>query len=316
MGHIINANGVETDPEKVENIRNFPIPDNLTRVQRFLGMANYYRKYIKNFAKIARPLHNLSCKNNPFIWSSNCQEAFEKLKTALSNSPVLIFPDFSETFYVTTDASEYAVGAVLSQGRLPDDRPIQYFSKSLTGAQIHYATIHKELLGIILAIEQFRYYLFGRQFVVITDHKPLVALFRQTKIGSRLLRWKIFLSEYDFKIIHTPGRNNHVANCLSRIPNKLEPKSIPELIKENNNFTDILAVTRSKTRASNDSEQHGDDKNEISTQKPSISRKDAFYIDEKRNIPDTKSNFDKIFFLFSDVKCPLRTKLEHKRKME
>lgn len=311
LGHIINAEGVLTDPKKVEVINEFPIPQKMAEVQRFLGMTNYYRKYIPNFSKTARPLHNLTKKDTPFIWSEKCGKAFEELKKALINSPVLIFPDFTDTFYVTTDASNYAVGAVLSQGEIPDDRPIQYFSKTLGGAQLNYATIHKELLGIVLAIEQFRYYLYGKQFVVITDHRPLVALFKQSKLNSRLLRWKIQLAEYDFKIIHLPGKLNFVADCLSRIEFDPVPRTINEFSEGiDKEEATILVTTRSKAKEMQTNSGEGP------STRSEITRKEAYNIDEKRNIPPEKNNYDHIFYLLSDVNCPLKTKLEHKMKIK
>lgn len=151
-------------------------------------MCNYYRRYIRNYAKIARPLYNLCRKDQPYIWSEDCSIALDTLKTALMSSPVLIFPDFGNSFIITTDASNYAVGAILSQGELPRDRPIQYFSKTLNEAQSRYSTTEKELLSIILAIEQFRHYIYGREFIITTDHQPLCYLFNHKNLNGRLHR--------------------------------------------------------------------------------------------------------------------------------
>lgn len=200
LGHIISSDGIKADPKKTLCMKNFPIPVNLTEMQRFLGLCNYYRRYVLNYAKIAKPLHLLCKKNNPFIWTEKCQNAFDELKVSLTTSPILIYPDFSDVFIVTTDASDYAVGAVISQGNIPHDRPIQFFSKTMNSAQINYSTIEKELLAVILAIEAFKHYLCGKEFLIITDHKPLTYLLSSKNMTGRLHRWKFCLLEYRFKL--------------------------------------------------------------------------------------------------------------------
>lgn len=298
LGHIVGVDGIRTDPRKIECMSNFPIPKTLVELQRFLGMCNYYRKYVEGYSKITKPMNTL-CKNDvPFIWSKACNESFEQLKQALSSAPILIFPNFRETFYVTTDASDYAIGAVLSQGAYPDDRPIQYFSKSLDNAQRNYATIHKELLSIILAIDQFRHYLVGRVFVVVTDHKPLTALFSQSKLNGRLLRWKIELSEYDFKIIHLAGKLNAVADCLSRIKNEepnYKPKYLHEFMNESIGATILQVQTRSRTRETQLLKNNGDNgKNE---------QINTYTIEERNHVQIEQKNFDQIYYLLNSMKC-------------
>lgn len=158
------------------------------------------------------------CKKEiPFIWNPGCEKAFNDLKKALSTPPVLIFPNFNETFIVTTDASDFAVGAVISQGNIPYDKPIHYFSRTLSETQTRYSTIEKELLAIVWAIENFRHYLYGRQFLIVTDHKPLTFLLSSKNINNRLHRWKLILMEYNFEIVHKEGALNVVADALSRI---------------------------------------------------------------------------------------------------
>lgn len=217
LGHVINEKGVRPDKTNVEAVKNFPTPKNLKRLQRFLGMASYFRKFIKNFAMITASLHTLCRKNIDFTWTEKENIAFETLKTILTTAPVLAFPDFSKTFYISVDASDYAVGAYISNEKPSNDRPIEYYSKALTAPQRNYSTTHKELLAIILAIEKFQHYIWGKHFVLYTDHQALTYLFSQNKVGSRLLRWKILLAEYDFEIIHRKGKNNVVSDCLSRV---------------------------------------------------------------------------------------------------
>lgn len=318
LGHIITRKGTTANPKKVECIEQFPTPRQVVEVQRFLGMCNYYRKYVQDYSKTARPLFVLCKKDTPFVWNGACKQAFDSLKKALTTAPVLIFPDFKETFYVTTDASEYAVGSILSQGAIPDDRPIQYFSKTLTAAQINYAVIHKEMLAIILSLEQFRHYLFGREFVVITDHKPLTSLFKQTNPGQRLIRWKILLSEHDFKIIHKPGKQNQVADCLSRIKHNPEqppetdskPRTIEEWIKETRDEKIMQIVTRSK--AQNKKILDETNQNAENNQVPQI--ENTYMIDEKPGTLITGNEFEHIFYLFTDSDCEMKRKLEDKTK--
>lgn len=308
LGHIISKDGVAVNPKKVQSIIDFPTPKNLKETQRFLGMPNYYRKFIKDYAKISRPLYNLCKKDIPFVWNEKCSEAIETLKKRLTTAPVLAFPDFSQTFYVTTDASDHAVGAVLSQGNWPEDKPIQFFSKSLIAAQKNYATVHKEMLGIVLAIENFRQYLYGREFVVVTDHKPLTSLFKQTKLSNRLLRWKLLLSEYNFKIIHVPGKQNQVADCLSRMPeNASTPQTIGDLCRGTNDEIVLQMITRSKAK---NKEIMGEAQNtNVNTNVTN-----TYTIHENSNMLIFRGNYDLIFYMFDGNNCEMSRKLGDKLK--
>lgn len=220
LGHIISRDGIKVDPKKTDCVSKFPRPSSVVEVQRFLGMCNYYRRYVPNYAKIAKPLYIICKKDIPFIWNTGSEDAFNQLKKMLVTSPVLIYPNFNETFIVTTDASDYAIGAVISQGNIPYDKPIQYFSKTLAEAQTRYSTIEKELLAIVSALENFRHYLYGREFLIITDHKPLTFLFDTKNVNNRLHRWRLNLMEFNFKITHKQGVQNVVADALSRIKNE------------------------------------------------------------------------------------------------
>lgn len=165
LGHVITENGIKANPKKIEAIENYPRPINVKKVQSFLGLCTYFRRYVQNFAKIAKPLSTLLKKDTPFIWAPLQQESFDKLKKALAEEVVLAFPDFEQVFYVTTDASDVAIGAMLSQGELPNDRPIYFFSRTLSETQKRYSTTHKELLAIVEAVKTFRHYLYGRFFI-------------------------------------------------------------------------------------------------------------------------------------------------------
>lgn len=216
LGHIVSENGVLPDPEKIEVVKNYPVPQNSGDVKRFVALANYYRKFIPNFAEIAYNLNVLCRKNKTFIWNDDCQKSFEALKKCMITPPVLQYPDFSSTnqFIVQTDASGYAIGAILSNA---DSRPVAYASRSLNKAERNYPTIEKELLAIVWAVKHFRPYLYGRTFKIITDHKPLVYLFSQKDPSSRLLKFRLCLEEYDYVIEYVKGKENAAADALSRV---------------------------------------------------------------------------------------------------
>lgn len=216
MGHIITPEGVKTDPSNVQAVKNFPAPKNVKGVRSFLGLANYYRKFIPNFAQLARPINNLTKKDKPFVWDVFCDEAFEKIKQILTTDPILQYPDFDREFILTTDASNEALGAVLSQGDIPNDRPVAFASRTLNPAESRYSTIEKELLAVVWATKHFSQYLTGVKFTIVTDHKPLVWIFSVKDPTSRLLTFRLKLEEFDYKIIHKAGKYNVVADALSR----------------------------------------------------------------------------------------------------
>lgn len=217
LGHLITPEGVKPNPEKVSCIQNFPQPKNPKEIKSFLGLAGYYRRFISNFAKLSKPLTRLLQKDVPFIFNQDCLDSFEELKNSLTSNPILIYPNFEEPFLLTTDASAFAIGAVLSQGHIGKDLPIAFASRTLCGAETKYSTIERELLAIVWAVKHFRPYLFGRKFTLITDHRPLTWLFSIKDPGSRLARWRLKLEEYDYKIIHKSGKANKNADALSRI---------------------------------------------------------------------------------------------------
>ena len=216
LGHVISEDGISPDPAKLQAIRDFPEPQKVKDVQSFIGLAGYYRKFIKEFSKIAKPLTKLTKKTEKFAWAAEQQIAFNTLKEKLTTAPVLQYPDFTKEFNVTTDASDYAIGAVLSQGPIGNDRPIAYASRILNRAEQNYSTTEKELLAIVWAVKHFRPYVYGTKFKIVTDHKPLIWLFNVNDPGSRLIRWRLKLEEYDYEIIHKAGRANANADALSR----------------------------------------------------------------------------------------------------
>lgn len=164
------------DDSKIHAIKTYPKPNNKDTVRRFVAFANYYRRFIYNFAQLAHPLNRLTRKNSEFNWNKECEVAFQTLKNKLSEPPILAYPDFSE-FIVTVDASKEACGFVLSQNHSGDDLPIYFASKTFSKGECNKSTIEKELLAIYYAIQYFRPYVYGTHFTVRSDHKPLVYIF-------------------------------------------------------------------------------------------------------------------------------------------
>lgn len=216
LGHLVSAEGVKPDPSKIEIIKHWSSPQTADEVKRFVAFANYYRKHIKDFARLCSPLNKLTRKNEDFNWTEECERSFQYLKKCFMNPPVLDYPDFSEKniFTVHTDASGKALGAVLSN---QNARPIAFASKALNSAELNYSTIEKELLGLVWAIRHFRPYLYGKKFEVFTDHRPLVYLFTLNDPSSRLTKFRLALEEYKFDVLYKKGSENVVADALSRI---------------------------------------------------------------------------------------------------
>jgi hypothetical protein len=166
----------------------FPTPTNTREIKQYLGLCRYYRKFIPNFSKIAKPLTELLKKNAPFEWNQRTEDAFVSLKEILTTEPLLQYPDFSKPFVLTTDASSEALGAILSQGPIGQDLPIAYASRTLNNTERNYSVTEKELLAIVWACRQYRPYLYGKKFTIVTDHKPLTWVFNVKDPSSRLLR--------------------------------------------------------------------------------------------------------------------------------
>ena len=219
LGHVVGQGHIMPKNAKIQTILDYPIPTTKKEVRRFLGMAGYYRKFCNKFSDIAVPLTNLLGKGAKFVWSEQCQTAFDKVKAVLVNAPVLVAPDFDKPFNVAVDASDVGVGAVLiqedSQGI---DHPVSFFSKKLDKHQQKYSTIEKEALALVLALQHFEVYVTSDQFSleVFTDHNPLTFLHKMKNKNQRLLRWSLYLQEYDLNIKHIPGKENLVADALSR----------------------------------------------------------------------------------------------------
>jgi transposase InsO family protein len=232
LGHQITEDGVRPDPQKVAAIAKFPTPNTVKQLKSFCGMVSYYRRFIPGCSKIASPLYKLLKKGAKFEWSREQEHAFERLKAKLTDQPILQYPDFDKEFILTTDASNTGLGAVLSQGLQGRDLPIAYASRSLNKAEINYSTSEKELLAIVWATKYFRPYLYGRRFKVVTDHKPLTWVMNVRDPGSRLLRWRLQLEEFDYEIEYKKGSLNTNADALSRINIVAKERESSEVLDE------------------------------------------------------------------------------------
>lgn len=227
LGYIVGADGLKVDPEKVEAVKVWPVPTNVSEVRSFLGFVGFYRKFINNHSKIVSPMSDLTktkdgtattSKPKEFKWSAEAQESFEKMKAALCSAPILVLPDPELPYVITTDASGFAIGACLSQDQGNGLQPICYMSKKMLPAEINYPIHHKELLAVICALKEWRHYVHGSKFTVkvFTDHKSLIHLQTQPNLSERQARWNEFLSEFDFVIEYQEGKKNVVADALSR----------------------------------------------------------------------------------------------------
>lgn len=240
LGHLVTPNGVKPNPDKVEAIKRYPIPKTTKEIKGFLGLLGYYRKFINNFAHLTKPLTKCLKRNAKIdIQDPEYIKCFETCKNILTNEPILQYPDFEKQFNLTTDASNIAIGAVLSQNKDGADLPCAYASRTLNETEMNYSTIEKELLAIVWATKYFRPYLYGRKFKIFTDHKPLQWLFSMKEPNSKLLRWRLKLEEFDYDICYKKGTANQNADALSRIQlnnNNTHNQNSPRL------FSDIDAI--------------------------------------------------------------------------
>ena len=234
LGHIVSDKGIQTDPKKIDAIKSWPIPTNVKQVRQLLGAFGYYRRFVPNFSNVAAPLTYLMSKDAEFNWNESCQQAFEQLKRYLCSAPILRPFDENLKTFVMTDASDFAVGAVLEQEH-PDGRhPVEYVSKSLNTAQRKYEVHNKELFAIVLSLEHWNHYLMGKHTIVETDHHPLKYIKTQKKLSPVQMRWLDVINEHDIEIIYKPGKENGIADGLSRRPD-LEITAV-HMLREDNEF--------------------------------------------------------------------------------
>ncbi|XP_058733004.1 uncharacterized protein LOC131604588 [Vicia villosa] len=226
LGHIVSDRGIEVDKAKIEIIENLQPPKTVREIRSFLGHAGFYRRFIKDFSKITKPLTELLMKDAEFVFTDKCTEAFQTLKQALISAPIMQPPDWNEPFEIMCDASDYAVGAVLGQRKDKKLHVIYYASRTLDEAQMNYATTEKELLAVVFALDKFRSYLVGAKIIIYTDHAAIRYLLTKKDAKPRLLRWILLLQEFDLEIKDKKGTENVVADHLSRLEN-LKPEQVP-----------------------------------------------------------------------------------------
>ena len=253
LGHIVDKDGVHTDPKKIEVIKNWEIPTRVKEVRAFLGITGYYRRFIKDYGQIAKPLHELTEKGQNFKWTHESNQAFESLKTALTTSPILGYPSQKEEdrFILDTDASNCHIGAVLSQIQDGKETVIAYGSKVLSKAERNYCVTRRELLSVVHFCIHFKHYLIGRRFRLRTDHGALVWIFQFKEPEGQLARWLELLSQFDMEIIHRPGRIHGNGDGLSRRPC---PRDCPTCTRGEKRIEDVRVL---QTSAETTKEQKG-----------------------------------------------------------
>ena len=224
LGHVITQDGVSPDEDKVRAVLDMSPPSSLRHLRTFLQTCSWFRKFVPSFSAVAEPLTRLLKKNQPWTWGPDQTRAFEELKVRLSSAPILIQPDYSKPFVLRTDASNYALGAVLLQGEGKDERPIEYASRLLIPAERNYSTTEREALAVVWAVERFRGYIEGHEVIIGSDHQPLKWLLTLKSPTGRLVRWALKLQCFNIQVQYTPGKANVIADTLSRPTCKEEDK--------------------------------------------------------------------------------------------
>ena len=238
LGHRISARGIEVDRAKIEAIEKLPPPSSVKGIRSFLGHAGFYRRFIKDFSQIAKPLSNLLVQGTPIEFNAQCMRAFSVLKYKLVSAPIVVAPDWSFPFELICDTSDYAIRAVLGQKRERIFQVIYYASRTLNDAQLNYATTEKELLAIVFSFDKFRPYLIGNKVVVYTDHSAIKYLMTKKDAKPRLIRWVLLLQEFNLEIKDKKGTENLVAYHLSWL------EEASDEVQVNDDFLDkqLLAI--------------------------------------------------------------------------
>eukprot|EP00794_Sanderia_malayensis_P010600 gene10600-biopygen7736 len=275
LGFVVSSEGLLPDPDKLDAVKSFPTPTSVKSIRSFLGLCNYYRRFVQNFAKIVSPLNRLTRKDVAFEWSPECAAAFQELKHRLCSSPILAYPDFTQPFHLYTDASQFALGYILGQKIDGREFVVAYGGRELNQAEKNYSTTEREALAVVDGIRRYQPYLSMSKFYVHTDHSSLSWLMRVKDPTGRLARWSLQLQQYDFEIIHRAGTANANADALSRRTYSLDaltsdvihPHSLPLTVvdqscpsieqlyqfqRQDNNLYDIIRYLVSKELPSND----------------------------------------------------------------
>ena len=243
LRHRIFARGIEVDKAKIEAIDKLPPPSSVKGIRSFLGQAGFYRRFIKDFSRIAKPLSNFLVQGTPFDFDEQCVQAFSILKNKLVSAPIVVAPDWDLSFELMCDASDYVIEAVLGQKRDRIFQVIHYASQTLNDAQLNYATTEKELLAIVFAFDKFRPYLIGKKVIVHTNHSAIKYLMTKKDAKPRLIRWVLLLKEFDLEIKDKKGIENLVTHHLSRLEGPRDE------VQGNDDFPNeqLLAIGDTKT---------------------------------------------------------------------
>ena len=249
LGHIISSNGVSIDPKKIQSMESWPTPTTIIALRGFLGLIEYYQKFIQGYGVTATPLTSL-LKKDGFKWTQEATEAFQQLKRAMVQAPVLALPNFTKKFIVEADASGNGLGAVLTQ----DGRPIAFYSKALSIHALGRSINEKKLMAIVKAIHKWRIYLLSRKFLISTDHHSLKYLLEQWITTPDQQKWIVKLMGFDYEIEYKQGNENKAADALSRLPRDLLAVSCPKhawvdvIRDEACNHPDLAATREAVTR--------------------------------------------------------------------
>jgi hypothetical protein len=221
VGHIIGSGTHRPDPDKMSVLQDLERPTTKAELRRLLGMFSYYRAYVANFARIVKPLTDLTAKDIPaqIPWGEEQQNAFELLKQAMCSSPVMNAPQFGKPFYLLTDACGVSIGCCLGQwDELGEEHPVAYASQKLTSTQCAWAVIEKEAYAVIWALQKYRSIIFGTKITVFVDHNPLTYMIESAPKSAKLTRWLLALQEFNVTIVYKKGVEHQLADCLSRLP--------------------------------------------------------------------------------------------------
>ncbi|GBG60252.1 hypothetical protein CBR_g3496 [Chara braunii] len=264
LGHEVSADGIRPEDTKVASISDWPRPQSVTEVRSFLGMCGYYRNLVKNYSTIASPLTDLTRLDTPWDWTDECEAAFKRLKHALTHHEVLMVPDPQRPFVVTTDASQYGIGAVLAQQEGKKLTPVEYMSQKMPSKKLAKSTYKRELYALYKALVHLRHYLLGRFFYLRTDHQTLKWIKTQPILSDALKRWIEVIDQYDFKLDYVKGEYNKVADSLSRRADYLGAliyefglsddvtRSLGEAYKEDPIMMDIINKLQAKDKVTTD----------------------------------------------------------------
>lgn len=253
LGHVVGNGKIKPDPGRVKSIVEFPRPTTVRQVRRFMGMAGWYRKYINNFSDVAAPMTDLLKTTDRFTWTPEATVSFDELKKCLTTAPVLTHADFSLPFFIQCDASMLGVGGVLFQNKDGCEHPIAYYSKKLNPAQRNYSITELECLAAVLCIREFRCYIEGMRFTVITDHAALKWLMEKKDLAGRLARWSLELQAFNFSIEHRKGSTNLVPDALSRaIIEEMHPVGTPIDLNDDEFNGETYVELRNKINANKD----------------------------------------------------------------